>query len=283
MAGLQAGQYVGSAVCNQCHPAQFERQALSEHARALSPDARTEWAFGAGAQTVTYVSQVDAETYREHGLSYYAATKSMGLTPGHSNANGALYRTFDPGSQILRCFQCHSTGPLRLAANNRIQVSEAGVRCESCHGPGADHVKGGGDKAAIFNPARLTAAAMNDFCGACHRKPASAGDDTNWKNPWNSRHQPLYLSQSACFRKSKGALTCLTCHKPHAALERTGYDAKCSACHPLPRHRSLAATAKRSCTSCHMPAVRPQPNLAFANHWIGIYLPPKASLASTVQ
>jgi len=101
----------------------------------------------------------------------------MALTPGHSNANGALYRTFDPGSQILRCFQCHSTGPLRLAANNKIQVSEAGVRCEACHGPGADHVKRGGDKRAIFNPAHLTAAAMNEFCGACHRKPPAAGDD----------------------------------------------------------------------------------------------------------
>ena len=38
---------------------------------------------------------------------------------------------------------------------------------------------------------------------------------------------PPLLAASACFRKSGGRLTCLTCHSPHAAMERkpAAYDA----------------------------------------------------------
>jgi predicted CXXCH cytochrome family protein len=187
----------------------------------------------------------------------------MALTPGHRTTAGERYRTFDPDAAILRCFQCHSTGPLRLGPGFKIEPSEAGVQCESCHGPGAGH--------AVRNPKKLAAAEVNNLCGSCHRKPAAAGDDTDWTNPWNTRHQPLYLDQSACFLKSKGALSCLTCHPAHTAAVRKAadYDQTCTGCHKAPKHRT--AIASRACVTCHMPAVEPQPNLRFANHWIGVY------------
>ena len=214
------------------------------------------------------MSRLDYDYYVEHGLSWYAATKSMALTPGHRTPAGERYRTFDPGAAILRCFQCHSTGPPRLADGFRIEPREVGVQCEACHGPGADHAA---SLKPILNPRRLSAAGLNDSCGRCHRKPAAAGEDTDWTDPWNTRHQPLYLAQSACFRKSQGKLSCLTCHAAHTPLSRnaTDYDAKCSACHAQPRHRT--AIAGRACVACHMPAVVPQTNLRFANHWIGVY------------
>jgi hypothetical protein len=214
------------------------------------------------------VSRLDDDHYIEHGLTYYTASKSMGVTPGHRGAGGERYRTFDPEAAILRCFQCHSTGSLRLGDGFRIEPLEAGVQCEACHGPGEAHAS---KRQAIRNPRRLAAAALNDLCGACHRMPAAAGSDTDWSNPWNARHQPLYLNQSACFRASKGALSCLTCHAAHqpAARADAEYDARCASCHATPRHKT--AIARRSCVSCHMPAVKPRPELRFANHWIGIY------------
>ena len=152
-----------------------------------------------------------------------------------------------------------------------IEPSEPGVRCENCHGPGSEHVQAGGARDAIFSPKRLSASQLNEFCGACHRKPPAAGSDTDWTNPWNSRHQPLYLSQSPCFRKSNGRLSCLTCHNPHQPLERSAsvYDKRCASCHAAPRHRTPVGT--RSCMGCHMPQVPASAELAFTNHWIGVY------------
>ena len=192
----------------------------------------------------------------------------MALTPGHRTPAGETYRTFDPGAAILRCFQCHSTGPLHLAADAKIEPSEPGVQCETCHGPGAGHAA---SQKPIQNPKRLSANAVNTLCGGCHRKPAAAGDDTDWTNPWNTRHQPLYLAESVCFTQSSGKLSCLTCHPAHAAAGRNlaRHDRTCSGCHTAPRHRTV--TAGRSCIACHMPAVEPQPNLRFTNHWIGVY------------
>ncbi|MSV28255.1 MAG: hypothetical protein EXQ52_05855 [Bryobacterales bacterium] len=269
------GQYAGSEACRGCHEAQFAAHAKTGHAKALSRSDRKpgEWAFGAGVQAITFVSQADEDSYIEHGLSYYKATKSMALTPGHRSPEGERYRTFDPGAAIFRCFQCHATGPLKLAAGSRIEPSELGVQCESCHGPGAEHAT---SQRPIKNPKRLSAAELNDACGQCHRKPAAAGADTDWSNPWNARHQPLYLSQSACFRNSKGALSCLTCHAAHTELSRdsASYNRRCAGCHVKPKHR--AAVAEQSCVGCHMPSVVPlaidgRPALRFANHWIGIY------------
>ena len=112
---------------------------------------------------------------------------------------------------------------------------------------------------------------MNELCGSCHRRPPAATENTDWNDPWSTRHQPVYLSQSDCFRKSRGALFCLTCHAPHAPLSRVGadYDKRCQGCHVAPKHRSVVAT--RACVTCHMPVVEPQPNLRFTNHWIGVY------------
>jgi Zn finger protein HypA/HybF involved in hydrogenase expression len=273
-AGSAIGQYTGSQTCKPCHPSQFASQSTTGHARALSPSpkgAPGQWAFGAGEQATTYVSQLDEDWYLEHGLSYYSKTKSMALTPGHSTPDGVRYRTFDPAADILHCFQCHSTGPLAIGDSRRIEPSEPGVRCESCHGPGAAHIQANGAKEAIQNPRRLTASGLNELCGSCHRKPAGAAEDTDWSSPWNTRHQPLYLSQSACFRKSGGALSCLSCHAPHEPLSpiTAGYDARCAGCHASARHR--VAVAGKSCVECHMPAVQVRPELRFTNHWIGVY------------
>ena len=113
---------------------------------------------------------------------------------------------------------------------------------------------------------------INDLCGGCHRMPAPKGASTDWSNAWNTRHQPLYLAESACFLKS-AKLSCVTCHDPHSAAAAKS---PCESCHQRPKHKDSAAGPK--CTNCHMPKVAAQAGLAFTNHWIGVYSPGKPLL-----
>ena len=264
---LSAQDFAGSRSCAACHSGIARSQSATHHAQALGRTSDGRWAFGAGAQAVTYVAQTDEDTYVEYGLSWYRKIGELSLTPGHASPDGIAYRTFAPDADIMRCFQCHSTGRLRLDASRAIEPGQPGVRCETCHGPGAAHAAQP-SPANIRNPARLTAAAVNDLCGQCHRMPPAAGSATNFENPWNVRHQPVYFSQSACFLKSGGRLSCLSCHDTHVDAEPLG-DAKCAECHSKPRHTT--PVSNNSCVSCHMPLVNPSPLLGFTNHWIGVY------------
>jgi hypothetical protein len=275
LAAVSASDYAGAAACAKCHPAEFKAQSESSHARALTrstPQQPGEWAFGAGDQAITFVKRADPEHYREEGKSWYRKLNGYGPTPGAATPAGTIYRLFDPSGNILRCFSCHSTGPLALAADDAIMPHEPGVRCEACHGPAAAHIR----LPAQFhpdNPGRLAADRLNDFCGACHRMPLGANETVDFRDAWNVRHQPPTLAASACFRQSQGRLSCLTCHSPHAQVERklAAYDAACKTCHAGPAHKRPVAA--KPCAECHMPQVQPRPGLSFANHRIAIYAP----------
>jgi len=72
------------------------------------------------------------------------------------------------------------------------------------------------------------------------------------------------LRKSACYVKSRGALTCVSCHNPHepastpAAMRR--YTEACQSCHQT-AVRKLAEARRhpdsQDCASCHMPKRRP--------------------------
>jgi hypothetical protein len=156
------------------------------------------------------------------------------------------------------------------------RINEPGVHCEACHGPGAAHVKSPSRK-NIRNPQTLSAERLNQFCGTCHRAPPARGEQVDWTNAWNVRHQPIYLNESVCFRKSGGALTCLTCHDPHEPAgkkEAAFYNSRCMSCHSAaaPRPKPICEKeAPANCIDCHMPYVSPKPPLRFTNHWIGVF------------
>jgi hypothetical protein len=267
-----AADYAGSTACKTCHPAQYTSQRTTGHAGSLArskPGQPGEWAFGAGLQAITFVSRVDRDHYLELEQSWYTRLDRYERTPGHLQRGGVRHRMFDPDAAILRCFACHSTGPVRLAADGAILPAEPGVGCEDCHGPAAAHVRDPARTRPV-NPGRFDGAALNELCGACHRAP-SATSTPDLRDPWNARHQPLLLAASRCFRASQGKLTCIRCHAPHQPLETrlATYDAACASCHAAPRHG--VAIKGVACAACHMPAVKPTEGLSFANHRIAIY------------
>ena len=287
LATAASSDFAGAIACQKCHAAEYAAQQESSHAVALAPSKPGqpgEWAFGAGTQAITFVSRKDADNYLEHGMTWYRKTGALGLTPGHHDAKGVPYRIFDPSAAILRCFSCHSTGQLSFSPDESIVPHELGVRCEACHGPAGEHARDP-SVAHMDDPKLLTADQLNTLCGQCHRMPAAAGDATNLRNPWNARHQPLLLAASRCFRESQGKLSCVTCHSPHARLERglAKYDAICAGCHRTARHTQ--SVAGQACAGCHMPRAKPQETLAFTNHRIAVYAPsdPMAPLAAARQ
>lgn len=182
----------------------------------------------------------------------------------------------------------------------------AGTGCQRCHGPGAAHVdlaEGGAAtaaaiRAAIVQPAKLAPALRDDVCRQCHWQPSVAlpgirrldRSDYSYRpgepladylvrvdvqedglaraDRFEINHHPYRLEQSACFTRSAGRLSCLTCHDPHAKVppERRAehYRAACATCHEPTScsapagHAQARGVAADDCATCHLPKRRPR-------------------------
>jgi len=176
------------------------------------------------------------------------------------------------------------------------------IGCENCHGPGALHVKEreavkhqAGERqagfpsqridASIVNPKHLTSRLADDTCMYCHELgqarvplPGKSFQDYRPGTPllgtqaifksklllgWNAEEWADEMATSACYRFSKGALRCSTCHDPHStpsAEEAPAlYRSRCLACHqsssctlPLSERQHTQPIAD-NCITCHMP------------------------------
>ena len=73
--------------------------------------------------------------------------------------------------------------------------------CEGCHGPGADHVAGGGDKTKIFVFEGKSRQETSARCLSCH----------------GEAHEQSHFAESA---HSSSDVGCLDCHSPHHAKEK---------------------------------------------------------------
>jgi tetratricopeptide (TPR) repeat protein len=175
--------------------------------------------------------------------------------------------------------------------------AHGGITCERCHGGDLSHglsaqkpVKGGKkvsqaaglDRPTIINPSKLAPARRDAVCMQCHLEGNAAieqpgrhlyefrpGDDLSdfvryyvlsgdGKESVRAVSQFEALAQSACKRATGEAMTCTTCHDPHASpaipQRATYYRAKCLACHGEP-FAAKHHVEQQDCTACHMPRV----------------------------
>jgi cytochrome c554/c'-like protein len=246
------------------------------------------WAFGLGNKGQTYVYQHEGLFY-ESRMSFYKSLRTLDLTTGHStetprNLEDAAGRLLDPDS-LKHCFGCHTTASTTKTGFDTSHLWP-GVTCEACHGPGARHAelmdaeKNEVGRAAIFNPGKLSAVALVDFCGACHRTLNDVYE-MGVTGVANVRFQPYRLENSRCWGDGDARLACTACHDPHKQFVREdgAYDEKCLACHVSSRANKISAdhpgkgcpVAKKDCTSCHMPRVEvPSMHAPFVDHRIRI-------------
>jgi hypothetical protein len=237
-----------------------------------------EYAFGQGKAGQTYVYSLDGEFY-ESRVSYYAELRGLDITVGAMNSQPADLRSAAgrvmQGKEPRECFGCHTTGA-RHGPTLQLQTYEAGVQCESCHGPGADHVDamraGRQEKGSIRSLANMDAQESFEFCGTCHRTWQTVM--TMGIKGINTARFPAYrLTGSPCFSIEDKRISCTACHDPHGALvsEDRYYDSRCTACHSQAGGKKTCTVARENCTSCHMQRVSPpEAHHAFPDHWFRV-------------
>lgn len=210
-----------------------------------------------------------------------------------------------------------------------------GIDCQRCHGPGSRHValavEHGQDigavRNAIVDPARLTPERQMDVCQQCHLETTSDelpqavrrfgrsvysfrpgevlasylvhfdhAPGTGHDGKFEINSSAYRLRKSACFQKSQGQLTCVTCHNPHhtekgeVAVGR--FRDACLKCHAeiaakghprAGRRNETSISAQNSdCSKCHMAKRRTEDviHVVMTDHWIQRHPPARNLVAS---
>jgi predicted CXXCH cytochrome family protein len=211
--------------------------------------------------TNEWVSYHPENWYTIVGSTYTAYLYGVSDTPV------SVGRTAD--SWQRRCTTCHATGArdmtqnpvtfefgksieTMLAATTGPRLSDTGIACEACHGPGSFHVNDPSLRGSIVNPSKLSALRSNEVCGACHNRgdsvhssPATFGfpwsapevdghfipgmdltdfykpvDEVGskfWSDPFGhaKSHHQQWLEMRWTSHFVKAGMTCATCHVTH--------------------------------------------------------------------
>jgi Cytochrome c554 and c-prime len=156
-----------------------------------------EYAIGQGRMGQTYVLEHEGKFY-ESPVSFYKEIKGLDFTTGSSReVPTSLVEAFGrvmSNHEVVSCFSCQSNG---ASSGGQLQLEKLahGVRCESCHGPGAPHIEavkaGEPGYKSVFNPGRLGGDEQTQqFCAqGLHVLPyAQSGN----KSSALQVHRPLY-------------------------------------------------------------------------------------------
>lgn len=223
--------------------------------------------------------------------------RDVGSADWYDFAAGTLREPGAVASFDNQCAGCHFTG-YRLAGNVTDgfrasavpspfgtmdydldgRLEQINLGCESCHGPGSEHLEAGGRGVAIVSPHLLTAERATALCGSCHsrsqgvggassaapldadgRMPApglrradllahhrarpEVGDGDRFPSGDARRDRQQYTDHvdSTMYRNGAALVTCSDCHDVHGNPAQP---------HDLRR----APTDNTACTTCHSEA-----------------------------
>ena len=261
---------------------------------------RIDFVMGSGNHGRTYLHLTARGTLQQLPLGWYSEKGgSWGMNPGYDMAD------YGGSTRVIHyeCMFCHNGYP-RIPNGHEEAGAEAqylqplpqGIDCQRCHGPGQQHVEAarkgappGLIRAAIVNPARLSAERQMEVCLQCHLETTSrplphalqrfergpfsyvpgqpladfrlAFDMAPGANSGFEIAQAGYrLRESQCFLRSAGKLRCTTCHDPHdiprGAAAVAHYNAVCQDCHRVAPQTRADHAAGANCIACHMPRRR---------------------------
>ncbi len=120
---------------------------------------------------------------------------------------------------------------------------EGGHGCESCHGPGSEHVEGGGDITKIVSFKAMSRMRANQRCLSCH----------------GEKHEQAHFAQSVHASNNIG---CIDCHSPHHARTKqfllvNKQPLLCYGCHTAQKadfakpYRHRVNEGLVQCSDCH--------------------------------
>ncbi len=185
------------------------------------------------------------------------------------------------------CYSCHT-----VTSNGNPATAPAGwdvvkdsvyrdVQCESCHGPGLEHIEGVGQGNITLRPLASVQGVGRAVCGDCH-----SGDHHPFLDQWELSRHAIANSRgnnSSCApcHGSRGRLaawdtdanyvelgtsdilpvaTCAVCHDPHGSTNE----------HMLRRSPGTTDPEQNLCMGCHLRRVEPGPSSSRGNQPHGV-------------
>jgi len=271
---------------------------------------RMDVVVGSGHRAQTYLYWRGDQLF-ELPVSYWLEGSAGWVnSPGYQNGLANFGRTIPP-----RCLECHASfiqaTALGTFDNHYDRASLVpGVACETCHGPGKEHIAlhAPGSQAktgqAILNPATFPRDRQIDLCALCHNGierqqlgpafsyvPGQPLANYLQPNPMDNTTRPDVhgnqvglLKRSRCFLSS-ATMTCTTCHDVHAPeRDAASYSGRCLQCHQVTgcgMYKTMGKQIATNCIDCHMPLLTTSAIVAtrgdesigtkIRTHWIKIY------------
>lgn len=175
-------EYVGSQACLGCHADRWSSWAGSKHAGMVTQVKTTADIPGWDKATEEQKAEIIKADYVVSGGRFVARNKETGklefLKYEWNHDEGYWFDYDAPGTKWQdNCMGCHVTGNIKAGTAN--VTNEFGIGCESCHGPGRDHIQNKGDIS------KITMSASADVCGQCHNSGYKMAD-----NRWIMGYKP---------------------------------------------------------------------------------------------
>lgn len=206
--GTTAGaRYVGAEVCRLCHSTAYNDEMMTAHFNTMVDDPDDPFDF--------------ISIWEEDGSPEF-------------------------------CLRCHTTGWDESLDNGgadepgRLKLM-SGVKCEVCHGPGSEHVEGGGDVT------KIEVRYESELCGSCHN-----GAHHPTYDEWEESDHAIALED--LLDSGHAGDHCLECHSADYYYDRTitvetaVYSIECVRCHDAHgsnEEHQLILPAEEMCASCH--------------------------------
>ena len=192
------------------------------------------------------------------------------------------------------CYKCHvsqlSTNYDPATKTYHTAWAEPGINCETCHGPGEEHVRlfrslPKGSRPAdwkIIRTKEFSAGQINDSCAPCHAKMSPLDEDFRPGDRYFDHFDLVTLEDRDFYPDGRdlgenytftswrmspcaqsGKLSCLKCHTSSGQyLFKTDPNQACASCHAqkvahVTAHSfHKAGSTGSQCVACHMPTTR---------------------------
>lgn len=186
------------------------------------------------------------------------------------------------------CADCHSTNLQKnyneATGNYRTSFDEINVSCESCHGPGSEHVRLSAlfpDSSRVFGEVYLgrnsNIEEQMQFCARCHSRRSQLNNGFNHDEHWMQQYSPEILRSGMYYpdgqildevyvwgsftqsRMYREGVRCTDCHDPHTYERKLPGNQLCYQCHDFrvydneSHHFHEPGSEGAQCESCHMP------------------------------